>query len=105
MSTTLTDPLPWENSTLIGQDVIPALNSVKAAQPGDLVITGSGVLVRSLLPHAVIDRLVLLIHPLVLGHGQRVFPDGGPSLRWQLTAGRSTSRGVFAATCDRPAQV
>ena len=84
-STTLAEPLPWQNSTLLRGDAAQAVAGLKQ-QPGkDLVILGSGELIQSLMPHHLVDEFVLLIHPLVLGSGHRLFPDGGRGLA-QLTA-------------------
>jgi dihydrofolate reductase len=73
-STTLTEPLPWENSTLLQGDVVEAVRELRARPGKDIVILGSGKLVRSLMPHGLIDNFSLLIHPLVLGAGQHLFP-------------------------------
>ena len=72
-SRTLKEPLPWQNSTLLGDDLVNALTELKKRQDKDLVIMGSGELIRSLMPDKVIDEFVLLIHPLVLGQGRRLF--------------------------------
>jgi len=70
-STTLREPLPWKNSTLLEGDAAKSMGSLKA-QPGkDLVILGSGELVRALTKAGLVDRYILLIHPLVLGSGRR----------------------------------
>src|SRR5947207_2179894 len=61
-SSTLREPLPWQNSTLVSGDVPAAVEKIKAEPGGDIVILGSGELIRSLLPHGLIDRFVLLIH-------------------------------------------
>ena len=75
-STTLTEPLPWSNSRLLEGDAAAAVAKLKE-QPGkDLTVLGSGELVRSLIRHDLVDRYILLIHPLVLGSGHRLFPDG-----------------------------
>ncbi len=76
VSRTLKEPLPWMNSTLLKGDVPEAVRALKA-QPGkDLVILGSGELIQTLMQHQLIDQYVLLIHPLVLGTGQRLFREG-----------------------------
>ncbi len=75
-STTLRDPLPWMNSTLLQGDAAQAVAELKK-QPGkDLMILGSGELAQSLMRHNLIDEYLLMIHPLVLGSGRRLFPDG-----------------------------
>jgi dihydrofolate reductase len=96
VSTTLTEPLPWQNSTLIGKDVVATVSKLKE-QPGDIAILGSGALVRSLMPHALIDEYVLLIHPLTLGSGQRLFPEDS-SVKLKLIKSVPTTTGVIIAT-------
>jgi dihydrofolate reductase len=101
-STTLTEPLPWKNSTLLEGDAADAVARLKK-QPGkDIVVLGSGELVRSLMRRNLVDEYVLLIHPLVLGSGRRLFADGAfASLR--LVDARPTTTGVVIATY-RPEQ-
>jgi dihydrofolate reductase len=102
-STTLTEPLPWQNSTLLEGDVADAVTGLKSGLDENLVVFGSGVLVRSLLSRGLVDELVLLIHPLVLGSGRRLFPDTGsaPSAL-ELVDSATTATGVLIATY-RPA--
>jgi dihydrofolate reductase len=101
-SNTLTEPLPWCNSTLLKGDAAQAVARLKQ-QPGqDLMIIGSGALIQSLMPHQLIDEYVLLIHPLVLGSGQRLFPEG-ISLPLRLDDSVTTTTGVIIATY-RPAE-
>ena len=97
-STTLTEPLPWQNSTLLKGDVPDAVARLKK-QPGkDLVVLGSGELVRSLMRHNLVDEFVLLIHPLVLGSGRRLFADDGAFAALKLVDSQTTSKGVVIAT-------
>lgn len=97
-STTLTEPLPWQNSTLLHGDAADAVAKLKDDVPENLVIFGSGVLVRSLLSRDLVDELVLFIHPLVLGGGRRLFPDSGPgSPAFRLTGCAATDGGVIMA--------
>jgi dihydrofolate reductase len=74
-SRTLKEPLPWMNSTLLKGKVPETVATLKAQQDKDLVILGSGELIRTLMQHQLIDQYVLLIHPLVLGTGQRLFRE------------------------------
>src|SRR4029450_292084 len=97
-SRTLEEPLPWENSVLLGGDVPAAIAELKERVDQDIVILGSGELVRSLMPTELIDRYVLSIHPLVLGAGQRLFVDGGPPADLELEGSRTTATGVMIAT-------
>ncbi len=97
-STTLREPLPWMNSTLLQGDVPSAVAALKA-QPGkDIVILGSGELIRTLLQHNLIDRFVLQITPVVLGSGRKLFPDGSPFTQFRLVDSVTTSAGVVVAT-------
>jgi dihydrofolate reductase len=74
-STTLTEPLDW-NATLLGGDPVDEVRALKGEAGENILIYGSGELVRSLLPHAVIDEVRLMIHPVVLGWGKRLLEDG-----------------------------
>jgi dihydrofolate reductase len=97
-SRTLREPLPWPNSTLLEGDVTNAVAELKKGPGKDLQIMGSGVLVQSLMAGGLIDEYVLLIHPLVLGSGRRLFPDGGASAALRLVDTKTTSSGVVIAT-------
>jgi dihydrofolate reductase len=97
-SRTLAEPLPWINSTLLTGDAAQAVSKLKAEPGDDLVILGSGELIRSLLPHNLIDRYILLIHPLVLGSGTRMFADEGALHALRLVDNKTTSTGVIIAT-------
>ena len=96
VSTTLTDPLPWRNSTVVD---VADVKSLKKEQ--HLILMGSGALVRSLLPHGVIDEFHLLIHPLVLGSGQRLFGAEGVAASLVLDRVEGTGTGVVIARYRR----
>jgi dihydrofolate reductase len=97
-STTLEEPLPWVNSTLLQGDGANAVAKLKE-QPGkDLVILGSGELVRSLMQRNLIDIYVLQIHPLLLGAGRRLFSEDGSYAALKLVDSKTTSTGVIIAT-------
>jgi dihydrofolate reductase len=103
-STTLQEPLPWSNSTLLKGDAAQAVSQLKQ-QPGkDLLIMGSGELIQSLMRANLIDDYVLLIHPLVLGSGRRLFPDGGAAATLRLVATSTTDKGVVIATYQPASQ-
>ena len=102
-STTLKEPLPWKNSTLLRGDAPEAVARRKRESGADLLIMGSGELVQSLMRGNVIDEYVLLIHPLVLGTGRRLFTDGGAFAALRLVESRATANGVVIATY-RPAE-
>jgi dihydrofolate reductase len=96
-SRTLTDPLPWNNSTVLKGDAAETVKELKE-QPGeDIGVMGSGELVQSLIRHRLVDEYLLMIHPLVLGSGRRLFPEGvHSSLR--LVDSVTTTTGVVIAT-------
>jgi dihydrofolate reductase len=97
-STTLREPLSWSNSTLLEGDAAEAVARLKE-QPGkDLVVLGSGELVQSLMRRNLVDEYVLLIHPLVLASGRRLFPDGGTFAALRLVDSLTTTTGVVIAT-------
>ena len=96
-STTLEEPLSWRNSTLLQGDAMEAVAKLKE-QSDDLVVLGSGELVGSLMRAGLVDEYVLLIHPLVLGSGRRLFPDGGASTALRLVDTKTTTTGVVIAT-------
>lgn len=97
-STTLSEPLPWVNSTLLRGDAAEAVAELRA-QPGrNIVILGSGLLVQSLMASDLIDEYVLLIHPLVLGTGRRLFAEGVPLADLALQQAITTTTGVVIAT-------
>jgi dihydrofolate reductase len=97
-SRTLREPLAWINSTLLKGDVAEAVAELKA-QPGkDFLVMGSGELVQTLMKHGLVDLYVLLIHPLVLGSGRRLFPEGSPYAALQLVETQATDNGVVIVT-------
>ena len=98
-STTLKEPLRWPNSTLLYGDVIDAVGKLKARSDGVLAIMGSGVLIRSLMAADLVDEYLLMIHPLVLGSGRRLFPEGMETTL-RLAQGRITSGGLVIASYE-----
>ncbi|GHO85062.1 dihydrofolate reductase family protein [Dictyobacter formicarum] len=97
-STTLKEPLPWINSTLLKGDAAEAMSTLKQESDKNFLIMGSGVLIQSLMRRNLIDEYVLLIHPLVLGSGRRLFPDGGAFAALRLVGTKTTDNGVVIAT-------
>src|SRR5713101_864797 len=97
-STTLSEPLSWSNSTLLKGDAAEAVARLKQELGKDLVVLGSGELVQSLMRRNLVDEYVLLIHPLVLGSGRRLFTDGGAFAALRLVDTRTTTTGVLIAT-------
>jgi dihydrofolate reductase len=99
-STTLQEPLPWHNSTLLAGDAADAVAELKQ-QPGkDFGVLGSGQLVQSLMRRNLVDEFLLMIHPLVFGTGRRLFPDGGPFAPLRLVDSVTTTTGVVIATYE-----
>jgi dihydrofolate reductase len=98
-STTLKEPLPWMNSTLLPGDAVESVRQLKTDRPEqNLIMLGSGVLIRSLLPAGLIDEFNLLIHPLLLGGGRRLFADDGVAADFELVDSFGTSTGVIIGT-------
>jgi dihydrofolate reductase len=103
VSKTLEEPLEWNNSTLIKEDVAGEIIKLKK-QPGkDISISGSPTLVRSLLQDGLLDELRLMVHPIVVGSGKRLFVDGGDQKALQLVDSKTFSTGVLYLTYQ-PAQ-
>lgn len=90
--------LEWPNSTLLHGDVPAAVAELREGASGDLVIMGSGELIRSLLPHGLIDEYLLFIHPLVLGSGRRLFDHDDHPFRLRLVESIATTTGVMIGT-------
>ena len=101
-SRTLQEPLGWSNSTLLKGDAPQAVADLKRREGSDLIVLGSGELVHSLMPYGLIDQYILLIHPLVLGTGRRLFGEGTPMASLKLTDTKTSTTGVVIATY-RPA--
>jgi dihydrofolate reductase len=99
-SATLTEPLPWVHSTLLAGDAADAVSELKVQDGMDLVVLGSGELVRSLMKRNLVDEFTLLIHPLVLGSGRRLFPEGSSPAELRLTNSVPTTTGVIIATYE-----
>jgi dihydrofolate reductase len=98
-SRTLREPLPWSNSTLLGGDAADAVAELKREPGKDLHVMGSGELIQSLARRGLIDEYMLLIHPIVLGSGRRLFAEGTPSASLQLADGAATTTtGVVIAS-------
>ncbi len=103
VSTTLADASAWRNSTLIKDNVIEEVRALKA-QPGkNIVIDGSSVLIQTLARHDLIDEYYLLVYPVVLGGGKKIFPDD-VRLNLRLVEARPLPSGVVLThyTVDRP---
>jgi dihydrofolate reductase len=96
-STTL-KTVEWQNSTVITGDLVAALTKLKQEPGKDISITGSGTLIRSLLRHGLLDQLMLMVSPIVVGHGKRLFEDFGERLPLKLLNASPFSTGVVSVT-------
>jgi dihydrofolate reductase len=92
-STTLTEP-QWADTTVLSGDVAAAIGELKAKPAGELQVHGSGNLVRWLFDNHLVDEIILLTVPVVVGQGTRLFPATGPDTALELVDSRSTPKGV-----------
>jgi dihydrofolate reductase len=97
-SRTLTEPLEWQNSTLLEGEVAAAVPALKREDGGDLHVIGSAELVRTLIEHELVDELRLMLDPVLLGGGKRIFRDDGLLRPLRLVDGQVTSSGAILAT-------
>ena len=96
-STTLTGPLPW-NATVINGDVAAEVARLKEETGGDIEVYGSATLVQTLMRHNLIDEYRIHVHPIVLGGGTQLFPQGGVPATLRLTGTRTLDSGVVSLT-------
>lgn len=94
-STTLTDPA-WAGTTVLSGDLATAIADLKAKPGGELQVHGSGILLQWLLAQGLVDELTLIVVPVVVGQGARLFPENGPDLALDLIESRVDSMGVTA---------
>src|SRR6266545_2693272 len=92
-SNTLTDP-QWADTTVLSGDVEAAVRELKAKAGGELQVHGSGALTRWLLENDLVDEMTLIVVPVILGQGARLFPETGPDLALDLVESRVDSKGV-----------
>jgi dihydrofolate reductase len=97
-STTLAEPLEWQNSTLLQGDVAEAVAALKQEDGDEVHVIGSPKLVHTLIEHGLVDEFRVMIDPLVLGGGKRLFEDDGARRPLRLVEGQVTSMGAFLAT-------
>jgi dihydrofolate reductase len=93
VSNTLTDP-KWTDTTVVSGDVAAAVRELKAEPGGELQVHGSGALTRWLLENDLVDELTLLVCPVIVGQGARLFPDAGPDLALDLAESRAFPKGI-----------
>jgi dihydrofolate reductase len=97
-STTLTDPLEWQNSTVLDGDIPGAVAELKRQDGDHLLLIGSTTLVPTLMEHELIDEFRVMIDPIVVGGGKRLFPDDGTLRPLKLVDSEVTTTGVILAT-------
>jgi dihydrofolate reductase len=102
-SRTLSEPLTWSNSTLIAGDLAEGVRRLKSESGKDLQLFGSGDLMQTLMRDDLVDEYRLMIHPVVLGSGARLFRDGNLRRPLELTDSRTSTTGVLMTTY-RPAE-
>ena len=103
-SRTLT-AVEWQNSTLLGPDVPGAVAKLREQEGGEIHVMGSGDLIQTLLEHDLVDELSLLIFPVVLGTGKKLFAEGTTPARFELAESRTTSSGVVICRYRRAGEV
>jgi dihydrofolate reductase len=92
-STTLTEPR-WADTSVLSGDLAAGIGELKAKPGGELQVHGSGTLIRLLLENDLVDEITLLVVPVVLGQGMRLFPDSGPDIALDLVGSRVDAKGV-----------
>jgi dihydrofolate reductase len=97
-SRTLEEPLEWQNSALVDGDVVAGVAALKQEDGGDLHTIGSTELVQTLIAHDLVDELRVMLDPVVLGGGKRIFRDDGALRQLRLVEGRVASTGAILAT-------
>jgi dihydrofolate reductase len=95
VSTTLTSTDAWQNTTVVDGYDVAAIRELKDATTGTVYVSGSGTLVRALVADGLVDELHLIVYPVVLGTGARLFPEGTPRTRLDLVASESFENGVL----------
>jgi dihydrofolate reductase len=100
VSTTLREPLDWSNSRLVKGDLPEAIRALKEEPGNDLRVIGSGELSKALMTHGLVDQFVLMIHPLIMGTGKRLFADGGSLIPLRLADSKISTTGVLLLTYE-----
>jgi dihydrofolate reductase len=92
-SNTITDP-HWANTTILSGDLAATIGELKAKPGGELQVHGSGTLIRWLIQNNLVDEMNLLIVPVIVGQGVRLFPDSGPDMALDLVESRAFPKGI-----------
>jgi dihydrofolate reductase len=101
VSSTSVEPLQWNNSSLVSRDVIDEVTRLRDAVSGDVVVHGSAQLAKTLFEHDMVDELRLMLYPIVLGTGKRLFGEMSDKRRWQLTESRTVGDGITILVYQR----
>ncbi|RVA74586.1 dihydrofolate reductase, partial [Mesorhizobium sp. M7A.F.Ca.US.006.04.2.1] len=99
------DTLTWQNTQSLGPDIVAELRRLKQEDGPDLLIQGSGNLIRTLLANGLIDEIRLMVFPLLLGNGKRLFGDSAIPAAFKLIKSQATGTGVIMATYERAGEV
>jgi dihydrofolate reductase len=98
-STLRDDELTWDNTTRVpGEEALARIHELHEADGGDLLVMGSPTLVRTLLSEGLVDELRLMIEPVILGAGKRIFPDDGALRTLELVSATTSGMGVLVCT-------
>jgi dihydrofolate reductase len=100
VSSTLENP-GWNNSTVLAGDVVEEVSRLRAASGGDIVVHGSARLVQTLIENDLVDEIRLMVFPVVLGAGKRLFGDGSDKLRLRLASSKTVGDGITILTYER----
>ena len=99
------DTLTWQNTQWLGEDIVAALRRLSKQDGPDLLIQGSADLIQTLLANGLIDEIRLMIFPLLLGKGKRLFGDGAMPAAFKLVKSQTSSTGVIIATYERSGEI
>lgn len=99
------DTLTWQNTQSLGPDIVATLRGLSQEDGPDLLIQGSGNLIQTLLANGLIDEIRLMIFPLLLGKGKRLFGDGAMPAAFKLVKSQASSTGVIMATYERSGEI
>jgi dihydrofolate reductase len=100
VSSTLEEPLEWNNSTLIHGDVAKEVRKLKEQDGGPILVAGSATLVHSLIENDLVDELRLMVFPVMIGGGKRPFPESGQRKPFKLTDTKTFGSGVVVDTYE-----
>jgi dihydrofolate reductase len=102
VSSTLADP-EWNNTTVLSGDLVEAVSKVRRESDGDVVVHGSAQLAQALIEHDLVDELRLMVFPVVLGSGKRLFGESSEKKRLRLSATETVGDGIAILTYERAA--